>query len=40
MHGLNDSDMLAEIIENLTKTDENMLVPSTQALVWAKGIEV
>ena len=26
IHGLNDSDMLAEIIRELTKTDENMLV--------------
>ena len=39
MHGLNDSDMLGEIIRELTKTDENMLVTSEQVLVLAKRIE-
>ena len=28
IHGLNDSNMLVEIMRELTKTDENMLVSS------------
>ena len=39
LHGFNESDMLAEIIRELTKTYENILVTSEQALVWAKRIE-
>ena len=39
INGLNDSDMLAAIIRELSKTDENMQVTSKQVLVWAKRIE-
>ena len=39
MHRLDNSDKLAEIIRELTKTNENTLVTSEQVLVLAKGIE-
>ena len=39
MHRLNDSDMLAEIIKELTQTDENTHVTSEQVLAWAKMIK-
>ena len=36
IHGLNDNDMLAEIIRELTKAEKNTAVTSEQVLVWAK----
>ena len=39
IHRLNDNDMLAEIIRELTKTDENMHVTCEQILAWAKRIK-
>ena len=36
IHGLNDNDMLVEIIRELTKTEEGSDVASKQVLVWAK----
>ena len=36
IYGLNDTDMLAEIIRQLTKTLD---VTNEQALVWAKRVE-
>ena len=39
VHGLNDEEMLAEIIRELTKCDENMTIISEHMLIWAKGIE-
>ena len=34
IHELNDGDMLADLIRELTTTNENMLVTSEQVLVW------
>ena len=39
MHGLNDSDMLAEIIRELTKTVERTAVINEQVLIWVKRVE-
>ena len=39
IHGFSDSDMLAEVIRELAKIDENILVTSEEVLVWAKRIE-
>ena len=39
MHGLNDSDMLVEIIRELTKSNENAHVTSEQVLAWEKRAE-
>ena len=39
MHGLSESDMLAEIITELTKTDENTHVTSKEVLASTKRIE-
>ena len=36
IHGLNDNDMLTEIIRELTKAEENTAVTSEQVLVWVK----
>ena len=37
--GLNDNNILAEIIRELTKAKESAAVTSEQVLVWAKGVE-
>ena len=39
MHGLNDEEMLAEIIRELTKCDENTNTHSENVLTWAKRVE-
>ena len=39
IHGLNDSDLLTEIIRELIKTGENRSVTSVQVWAWAKRIE-
>ena len=39
IHGLNDNEMLAEIIRELTKCKENVTIPSEAILVWAKSVE-
>ena len=39
IHGLNYSDKLAKIIRELAKIDENTMITSEQALVWAKRIQ-
>ena len=39
MHGLNDNDMLVEIIKELNKMEEGSDVTGEQVLVWAKGVE-
>ena len=39
IHRLNDPEMLTEIIRELTKSDENMMIPSEYVLMWAKIIE-
>ena len=36
IHGLNDNDMLAEIIRELTTAEESTAVTSEQLLVWEK----
>ena len=36
---LNDKEMLAEILRELTKCDENMTILSEHVLTWAKRIE-
>ena len=36
---LNDSEMLAEIIREFTKSDDNLMIPSELVLIWAKIIE-
>ena len=38
MHMLNDSEMLAEISRELTRSDENTMIPSESVLAWAKRI--
>ena len=39
IHGLNDNEMLVEIIRKLKKTKEDKNVTSEQVLAWAKGVE-
>ena len=39
IHGLGDSEMLMEIIQELTKCSENMMIPNEHLLIWAKRIE-
>ena len=39
IHGLNDNDMLAEIIRELTKAMESAAVTSEQVIIWAKRVE-
>ena len=39
MHGLNDNDMPAEIISELTKAEESTAVISEQVLIWAKRVK-
>ena len=39
IHRLNDNDTLAEIIRELTKAEESIVVTSEQVLVWAKRVE-
>ena len=39
IHGLNDEEMLAEIIRELTKSDENTNIHSENVLPWAKRVE-
>ena len=36
MHGLNDEEMLVEIITQLTKCDKNITIHSKNVLTWAK----
>ena len=37
IHGLNDNDMLAEIIRAITKAKECTAVTSERVLIWAKS---
>ena len=39
IHGLNDKDMLGEIIKELTATRGNYHITSGNALAWAKRVE-
>ena len=39
IHGLNDNDMLAEIIRELPKTEESKDVTSKQVPAWEKRVE-
>ena len=39
MHGLNDTDMLGEIISELTKIHENTEITSENMLSWVKRVE-
>ena len=39
IHSLNDTDMLAEIIRELTKIQENTEIMSENMLCWAKRVE-
>ena len=39
LYGLNNSWMLAEIIREITKSDENVMIPEEGVLVWANRIE-
>ena len=39
IHGLNDSDMIKEIIKELTKIEENNKMASEKVLVWARRVE-
>ena len=40
IHGLNDDEMLAEIIKELTKCKENVTIPSETVLAQAKEVVV
>ena len=40
MHGLNDEELLAEIIRELIKCEENITIHSENVLTWAKRVEV
>ena len=40
IHGLNDTDMLGEIIWELTKVHENEEITSKNVLSWAKRVRV
>ena len=37
IHGLNNDEMLIEIIRQLTKCEENVTIPSDTVLAWAKS---
>ena len=39
IHGLNDNDMLVEIIRGLSKAEKSTAVTSEQVLVWAKRVD-
>ena len=39
IHGLNDDEMLAEVIRELTKCGENVTIPIETFLAWAKRVE-
>ena len=39
IHGLNDTDMLGEIIRELTKIHENTEITNENMLCWAKRVE-
>ena len=39
IHRLNDNDMLAKLIRNLTKAKKSTAVTSEQVLVWIKRVE-
>ena len=39
IHGLNDKEILAEIIRELAKQEENKIIKSEQVLAWAKRVE-
>ena len=36
IHGLNDGEMLAEIVRELTKCEENITICCENVLTWAK----
>ena len=38
-HGLNDNEMLVEIMRNLTKIEGNINMTSEQVLAWARRFE-
>ena len=40
IHGLNDTDMLREIIRELTKMHENDIITSKNVLSWVKRVKV
>ena len=40
IHGLNDEEMLAEIIRELTKCEEDNTIHSEKVLTWVKRVEV
>ena len=40
IHGLNDSEMLTEIIRELTKSDANLIILSEHVLTWIKRVKV
>ena len=39
IHGLNDDEILTDVMKELTKYEENVIMPSEMVLVWAKRIE-
>ena len=39
IHGLNDNDILVDIIRKLSKREESKNVTSGQVLAWAKRVE-
>ena len=39
VHGLNDNDMITEIIYKLTAMEDMSIVTSEQVLPWAGGVE-
>ena len=39
MHGLNNDDMMMEIIKELTKTEETVNMTTEQILAWARRVE-
>ena len=39
IHGLNDDEMLVEVIRDLTKCREDVTIPSETVLAWGKRVE-
>ena len=39
IHGLNDSEMLTEILREFLKNYENMIIPGEYVLTWAKELK-
>ena len=40
IHRLNGSEMLTEIIKELTESDDSMMIPSECVVIWAKKLNL